>query len=41
MKKEHIHNDVVDWDVDEFDEEANESHDTESDGSGKSDLLEL
>lgn len=36
-----IHNDVVDRDVDELDEEANESHDGEADGGGESDLLKL
>lgn len=34
-------NDVVDWDVDEFYEEADEAHDAESDGGGDGDLLEL
>ena len=31
--------DVVDWDVDELDEESNESHDGESDRGGRGDLL--
>lgn len=33
--------DVVNWYVDEFYEEANESHDAESDGGGDCNLLEL
>lgn len=31
--------DVIDWDVDEFDEESDESHDSKSDCCGHSDLL--
>ena len=33
--------DVVDWNVDELDEESDESHDAEPDGGGDSYLLEL
>lgn len=36
-----LHNDVVDGDVDELDEEANEAHDAETDGGGERDLLEF
>ena len=35
------HNDVVDGNVDELNEKSDETHDGESDGSGKGDLLEL
>lgn len=35
------HNDIVDRDVDQFDEESNESHDGEADGRGYGDLLKL
>merc|ERR1712137_989551 len=35
------HNDVVDGNVDELDEEADESHDGEADGGGHGNLLEL
>ena len=35
------HNDVVDGDVNELDEEADEAHDRESDGGGHGDLLEF
>lgn len=31
--------DVVNWNMDEFDEETNEAHNTESDGCGNSYLL--
>ena len=37
----HLHNDVIDGDVDEFDKEANESHDGKADGGGESDFLKL
>lgn len=33
--------DVVNWNVNQFDEEADEAHDGEADGSGNCDLLEL
>lgn len=36
-----LHDDVVDWDVDEFHKEANESHDGEPHCSGQCNLLEL
>lgn len=36
-----LHNNIVDWDVNEFDEKANEAHDAKTDGSSKSDLLEF
>ena len=35
------HNDVVDGDVDELDEEANEAHESEPDGRGYGNLLEF
>lgn len=35
------HDDVVDGDVDEFDEEANEAHYAEANGCGNGNLLEL
>ena len=35
------HDDVVDGDVDELDEEADEAHDAETDGGGDGDLLEF
>lgn len=35
------HNDVVDGYVNEFDEEPDETHNTETDGRGDGDLLEL
>jgi hypothetical protein len=34
-------NNVVDGDVDQFDEEADEAHDGEADGCGDRNLLEL
>ena len=34
-------NDVVDWDVNQFDEKSDEAHDCETDGCGDSNLLEL
>lgn len=34
-------NDVVDGNMDEFNEETNETHDGETDGSGHRNLLEL
>ena len=34
-------NDVVDWDVNQFDEKSDEAHDSETDGCGDSNLLEL
>jgi hypothetical protein len=37
----HVHDDVVDWDVDKLDEETNESHHGESYGGGNGNLLEL
>lgn len=36
-----IHNDVVDWDVDEFHEEADEAHDREAYSRCHGDLLKL
>ena len=36
-----LHNDVVDGDVDQLDEEANEAHHREANGSGNGDLLQL
>lgn len=35
------YNDVVDWYVDELDEESDESHDAEANGRCKGNLLEL
>lgn len=35
------HNDVVDGDVNEFNEETNETHDGKPDSCGHGDLLEL
>lgn len=36
-----LHDDVVDWDVEELDEEADETHESEANGRGDGDLLEL
>ena len=36
-----LHNDVVDGDVDQLDEEANEAHHREADSSGNRNLLQL
>lgn len=41
MQKKNLHNDVVDGNVDEFDEESDESHYAEANSSGNSNLLEL
>lgn len=44
LKKEsinHLHNDIVDWNMNEFDEESNESHQSETDGGSESNLLEF
>lgn len=38
---EDLHNDVVDGDVDEFDEESDEAHDGEPDRGGHGDLLKF
>ena len=38
---EDLHDDVVDGNVDELDEEADEAHDGKANGGGESDLLEL
>ena len=38
---EHLHNNVVDGDVDQLDKETNEAHDGKANGSGHSNLLEL
>ena len=40
-KSKYLHNDVVNGNVDELHEETDEAHDSESDGSGKGNLLEL
>ena len=37
----YLHNDIVDGNMNELDEEANESHDGKTDGCGNGDLLEL
>ena len=37
----HLHNDVVDGNVDEFDKVANEAHDSKTNGSSKCNLLEF
>lgn len=37
----HLHNDVVDWNMDEFNKESNESHDRKTNSSGKSNFLEF
>lgn len=37
----HLHDDVVDGYVNEFDEESNEAHYTEADGRGDGDFLEF
>lgn len=37
----YLHDDVVDRDVNEFDEETNETHDGKSNGCGHGDLLEF
>lgn len=37
----YLHNDIVDGDVNEFDEETDEPHDGKSDGCCHGDLLEL
>ena len=37
----YLHNDVIDGDMDELDKEANEAHNSESDSSCESDLLEF
>lgn len=37
----HLHNDVVDGYVNEFDEEPNEAHYAEADGRGDGDFLEF
>lgn len=34
-------NDIVDWNVDEFDEETDEAHDAESNSGSNSNLLEF
>ncbi len=36
-----VHNDVVDWDMDELDEESDESHQSEANSGGDGNLLEL
>ncbi len=36
-----LHNDVVNWYVDKLHEEPNEPHDSETNGSGQSNLLKL
>lgn len=41
MWKVYLHNDVVDWDVYQFNKESNKAHDSKSDGSGYSNLLEF
>lgn len=42
MRPKHLrHQDVVDWDVDELDEESNETHDQEPDCGGLGHLHEL
>ena len=41
MRSLNLHNDVVDGNVDQLNEETNETHDGESNGSGHGDLLEL
>ena len=41
MCKNYLHNDVVDWDVDKFDEETNEAHDGKPDRCGHGNLLEF
>lgn len=41
MASEDLHNDVVDWDVNKLDKEANEAHDGESDCCGKGNFLKL
>ena len=40
-RREHLHDNVVDGNVDELDEEADEAHDGETDSSGERDLLEF
>lgn len=37
----YLHNDVVDGNVDEFDKEANESHDGKTDSCGHGNFLEF
>ena len=34
-------NDVVDWDVNQFDEKSDETHDSKADSCGDRNLLEL
>ena len=39
--KSNIHDDVVDWDVNQLDEKPNEAHDGKPDSCGHGNLLEL
>ena len=41
QKTEYLHNDVVDWYVDEFNKEPDKSHDCKADGSCKRNLLKF
>ena len=41
QSKSDLHNDVVDWDVNKLDKEANEAHDGKSDCCGKGYFLKF
>lgn len=37
----YLHNDVIDWDMDQLDKESNKTHDSESNSCGHCNLLEF
>jgi hypothetical protein len=41
FKHKNLHNDIIDWNMDKFDKETNESHEGKTDSSGESDLLKF
>ena len=40
-RNQYLHNDVVDWNMDQLNEKSNEAHDAKADGSCHGDLLEF